>query len=70
MKVNLFFRNAAYAQIRDEERGIYKDIPLEPGRSSHEALRDYAVELKRKAERAIRDADIALEAASILENRK
>lgn len=56
---------AAYACIETES--VSMDIRLEPGRSAAKSLREWADEQVAKADRLRRNAELALQAAKLLE---
>jgi len=67
MKVRVIIgAQAAYACITTES--ISLDIRLESGRSAQRSLQEFAQEQTDKALRLIRQAQLANEAAAILEN--
>lgn len=69
MKVRVIIgAQAAYACINTGSTSL--DIRLEAGRSSVQALREFAIEQQEKAARAVRYAALAREAAFILEEQK
>lgn len=66
MKVSTIIGANAYAVIEDED-GRRTDILLSPGKSVHASLREYAKEMRTKAERNLRMAATAERAAAILD---
>lgn len=69
MKVHTIV-GAQYAYACIDTGTTTLDIRLEPGRSAAQALREFADEQKAKADRLDRMADLARQAASILESQK
>lgn len=69
MKVRILVgAQAAYACIETES--VSMDIRLEAGRSAEKSLREFADEQMAKAQRLLRNATLALEAAQQLEGQK
>lgn len=68
MKVRLFFGSHAYAMI--ENGPLRVDFRLEPGRSAAQSLRETAAEYRAQAERKLKLATLADDAANILEAQK
>lgn len=58
----------AYACINTISTSL--DVRLEPGRSAAQSLREFAEEQKRRADRLIRQADLAMSAAEQLETQQ
>lgn len=65
MKVRIIIGQYAYACITHEAGTT--DIRLEPGRSAPVSLREYAGNKRRDAERALELAELAEQAATVLE---
>lgn len=66
MKVRVIIgAQAAYACIETDTTSM--DVRLEPGRSAAQALREFAEEQKRRADRLDRQAALAVAAAMQLE---
>jgi protein subunit release factor B len=68
MKASIIIVGAyAYAVIR-RENGALTDIRLSPGKSAHASLREYAEEMRAKANHCMKMAEIAECAAEELLN--
>lgn len=64
MKVSTIIGAHAYACIKTDTLSM--DIRLNPGRSAHQSLMETAEEWRQKAERLLRNAELAEQAANAL----
>lgn len=69
MKVRLIIGANAYAVI-EQSSGRRTDIRLSPGKSAQASLREYAIEQRDRAARILNMANLAEDAARLLERER